>query len=154
MLLFSAAVAAALVFLGVYSRRTRDEDANAAVDRARTFQREASDLRRKLETIAATTTSNTFANLARASKPAAAKGRSEEKTVRFSDEAVGTGGGRRGNDARGGFDQQLQQQQREELEREVARLGRELQEQREAFSAAEAQGDELQATVEEASCTW
>lgn len=71
--------------------------------------------------------------------------------MRFSDEAIGTGGGRRGSNERGGAAQQ-QQQEREELEREVGWLRRELQEQREACVVAEAQGDELQATVEEASC--
>lgn len=131
----------------------RDEDANAAVDRARTFQRETSDLRRKLETVTATSCTS-CANHGRAAKATAVIGRSDEKTVHFSDEAVGTGGGRRGSNDRGGADQQQQQQQqeREELEREVGRLRRELQEQREACAVAEAEGDELQATVEEASC--
>lgn len=131
----------------------RDEDANAAVDRARTFQREANDLRRKLETIASTT-STTFATHARATKATAATGRSD-KTVRFSDEAIGNVDERRGSNERGGASQQQQQQQeREELEREVGRLRRELQEKREACAEAEADGDELQATVEEASCVW
>eukprot|EP00752_Nemacystus_decipiens_P001540 g1508.t1 len=126
---------------------SRDEDANAAVDRARTFQREASDLRRKLETITATS-SSAFIKHSRAPAAASAIGRHDEKTVRFSDEAMGTGGERRGSSDKGSADQQQQQKERQELEKEVGRLRRELQEQRDACAMAEAEGDELQATVE------
>ncbi|CAM9540601.1 unnamed protein product [Pylaiella littoralis] len=126
---------------------SRDADANAAVDRARKFQREASDLRRRLETSSSIVGNNS----SRGVTPAGG-GRGEENTMRSSAVAgggVGRGGGGGSGGGGGGGDYVDQQQQQRGLKSEVERLKLELQGQREACVAATSEGDELKATVRE-----
>lgn len=125
----------------------RDADANAAVDRARKFQREASDLRRRLETSSSIVGNNS----SRGVTPAGG-GRGEENTMRSSAVAgggVGRGGGGGSGGGGGGGDYVDQQQQQRGLKSEVERLKLELQGQREACVAVTSEGDELKAAVRE-----
>lgn len=119
----------------------RDEDANTASDRARKFQREASDLRRKLE-VTTTTSSNSKGTGGGASRASKSGG---ENTVRFSGLAEGEGGEGREGDR---FDQV---QEEVELKKEVGWLRRELEEQRDACAVAKGEADELNAMFEEVS---
>ncbi|CAN0452595.1 unnamed protein product, partial [Ectocarpus sp. 12 AP-2014] len=119
----------------------RDADANAAANRARKYQREADDLRRRLDT--------SGGNVRRASKGGGGGGggRDGENPTRSSALRGEQGHGREHGVRFDDDVQSRQHQQHIELSKNMERLQQETREQREATAAARTEANGLHETL-------
>ncbi|CBN79994.1 hypothetical protein Esi_0022_0083 [Ectocarpus siliculosus] len=120
---------------------TWDADANAAANRARKYQREADDLRRRLET--------SGGNVSRASKGGSGGGRVGENQTSSSPLGGEQGHGRELGIRFVDDDRARQHQQHVELSKDVERLEQKLREQREATTAARTEANGLHETLKQ-----